>query len=65
MTAPSRCSSTIVPLGAMFAALQAAGFRVDEIVEPTPLPQVETLNRRAYELLTTAPRYLYFRAVKG
>jgi SAM-dependent methyltransferase len=53
------------PLGAMFAALRAAGFRVDEIVEPLPLPQVEELDRRAYELLTTAPRFLYFRAVNG
>jgi SAM-dependent methyltransferase len=53
------------PLGAMFGALRAAGFRVDEIVEPSPLPQVEELDRRAYELLTTAPRFLYFRAVNA
>lgn len=53
------------PLGAMFGALRAAGFGVDEIVEPMPLPQVEDLDPRAYELLTTAPRFLYFRAVVG
>jgi SAM-dependent methyltransferase len=50
------------PLGAMFGALRTAGFRVDQIVEPMPLPQVAELDRRAYELLTKAPRYLYFRA---
>ncbi|MHA6630002.1 hypothetical protein ACU61A_31565 [Pseudonocardia sichuanensis] len=49
----------------MFGALRAAGFRVDEVVEPPPLPQVEELDRRAYELLTTAPRFLYFRNVNG
>ena len=53
------------PLGAMFAALRAAGFRVDEVVEPMPLPQVEEVDPRAYELLTSAPRFLYFRAVNG
>lgn len=53
------------PLGAMFGALRGAGFRVDEIVEPMPLPQVKALDRRAYELLTTAPRFLYFRAING
>jgi SAM-dependent methyltransferase len=53
------------PLGAVFGALRAAGFRVDEMVEPMPLPQVEELDPRAYELLTTAPRFLYFRAVNG
>ena len=53
------------PLGAMFGALRTAGFRVDEIVEPQPLPQVEEVDRRAHELMTTTPRYLYFRAVNG
>jgi SAM-dependent methyltransferase len=53
------------PLGAMFGALRGAGFRVDDIVEPMPLPEVQAADPRAWQTLTTAPRFLYFRAVKG
>lgn len=53
------------PLGAMFGALREAGFRVDDIVEPMPLPVVEAEDPRAWAMLTTMPRFLYFRAVKG
>lgn len=53
------------PLGAMFGALRGADFRVDEVVEPMPLPEVEAEDPRVWAMLTTAPRFLYFRAVKA
>lgn len=51
------------PLGAVFAALREAGFRVDDVVEPQPLPECEQVDPRAFASLTTTPRFLYIRAV--
>jgi SAM-dependent methyltransferase len=53
------------PLSVMFAALRGAGFLVDEIVEPQPLPEVEQSDPRAYARLTTMPWFLYFRALNA
>jgi GrpB-like predicted nucleotidyltransferase (UPF0157 family)/ubiquinone/menaquinone biosynthesis C-methylase UbiE len=51
------------PLSRTFAMLKRAGFVVDEIAEPMPLPEAETSHPRAYESLTTTPRFLYFRLI--
>jgi SAM-dependent methyltransferase len=52
------------PLGATFGSLRAAGFRVDDIVEPMPLPECEEVDPGEYFELTRKPRFLYFRAVR-
>ncbi|MDT7727329.1 MAG: hypothetical protein QOI21_3905 [Actinomycetota bacterium] len=52
------------PLSKTFGALRQAGFTVDEIAEPMPLPEAEHLAPVAYESLITKPRFLYFRAIK-
>lgn len=51
------------PLSSVFSSLREAGFRVDDVVEPMPLPECAEVNPQAYESLTTKPRFLYFRAV--
>jgi SAM-dependent methyltransferase len=52
------------PLNNTFGALRQAGFTVDEIAEPMPLPETRHLAPAVYENLSTKPRYLYFRAIK-
>ncbi|WP_431879257.1 class I SAM-dependent methyltransferase [Amycolatopsis sacchari] len=51
------------PLSASFRALRQAGFAVDQLVEPMPLPGAKQTDPDFYPLLTTAPRFLYFRAI--
>ena len=51
------------PLSRSFAALRDAGFAVDRLAEPMPLPEAEQADPAFYPLLKTAPRFLYFRAV--
>lgn len=53
------------PLSATFSALREAGFQVDRLHEPMPLPECEAVNPFWYEKLSTTPRFLYFRAVSG
>jgi GrpB-like predicted nucleotidyltransferase (UPF0157 family)/ubiquinone/menaquinone biosynthesis C-methylase UbiE len=53
------------PLSTTFATLRRAGFVVDEIAEPMPLPEAETSHPRAYESLRTTPRFLYFRLISA
>jgi GrpB-like predicted nucleotidyltransferase (UPF0157 family)/ubiquinone/menaquinone biosynthesis C-methylase UbiE len=52
------------PLHKTFGALRQAGFTVDEIDEPMPLPETKHVAPAAYENLSTKPRFLYFRAIK-
>lgn len=52
------------PLSAMTAALVAAGFAIEAIEEPQPLPEAAVRDPGAYEKLTTAPRFLFFAARK-
>jgi ubiquinone/menaquinone biosynthesis C-methylase UbiE len=52
------------PLTAMIAAFRSAGFSIDDIVEPMPLPECAERFPDAYVTLTTAPRFLFFRLVK-
>ncbi|UJW28945.1 GrpB family protein [Saccharothrix sp. AJ9571] len=51
------------PLSQTFGALREAGFTVDVIDEPMPLPECREISPRAYASLTTTPRFLYFRAL--
>lgn len=50
------------PLSATFKALRQAGFFIDEIAEPMPLPECKDVAPDAHEKLSTRPRFLYFRA---
>jgi GrpB-like predicted nucleotidyltransferase (UPF0157 family) len=52
------------PLNKTFGALRQAGFTIDEIAEPMPLPEARHLAPAVYENLSTKPRFLYFRAIK-
>ncbi len=52
------------PLSWSFAALRESGFAVDQLVEPMPLAECEDVDPEAFKRLTTAPRFLYFRALK-
>jgi ubiquinone/menaquinone biosynthesis C-methylase UbiE len=49
------------PLTAMTAAIAAAGFVITQLVEPQPVPELESLDPANYELLRTEPRFLFFR----
>lgn len=48
------------PLHAMTDAFTAAGFRISVLSEPPPAPQARELFPREYELLATAPSFLFF-----
>ena len=47
------------PLRAIFGALREAGFVVDVLEEPMPVEECRTHDPKAYERLTTSPRFLY------
>ncbi|GAA4526841.1 GrpB family protein [Amycolatopsis samaneae] len=51
------------PLSWTFDAVRDAGFAVDRLAEPAPLPETDEVNPRAAANLRTKPRFLYFRAV--
>jgi SAM-dependent methyltransferase len=50
------------PLHAMVDALTDAGFAIEAISEPQPLPQAHDLFPEAYETLRTMPRFIFFAA---
>jgi SAM-dependent methyltransferase len=50
------------PLGAMTAALSAAGFIIDAITEPLPLPEARERFPADYQRLSTQPQFLFFAA---
>ncbi|MHA6620827.1 class I SAM-dependent methyltransferase [Pseudonocardia sp. DLS-67] len=52
------------PLSAIFNALRSAQFRLDDLMEPQPPPEMEQQDPRAYAHLTASPHLLYLRAVK-
>lgn len=52
------------PLAAMFGALRSAGFEVEDIAEPLPLPECEARFPDAYQKLVSAPRFIFFRLRK-
>jgi SAM-dependent methyltransferase len=51
------------PLSRMFGEIAEAGFRVDELSEPQPLPEVRELDPEAWERLTRNPHFLFLRLV--
>ncbi|MEC3979231.1 GrpB family protein [Amycolatopsis sp. H20-H5] len=51
------------PLSWTFTAVRDAGFAVDRIVEPMPVPEAEAPDPAWYRKLRTQPRFLYFRAM--
>jgi SAM-dependent methyltransferase len=53
------------PLSAMFRAFKEAGFVVDELSEPQPLPECRERFPEAWERLTTKPHFLFLRLVVG
>jgi ubiquinone/menaquinone biosynthesis C-methylase UbiE len=49
------------PLTAMTEAISAAGFGIVRLVEPQPLPELQSRDPAAYGVLSTEPRFLFFR----
>jgi SAM-dependent methyltransferase len=49
------------PLSAILAALAQAGWRVERLEEPRPLPACRELDPAAWERLTTKPAFLFLR----
>lgn len=49
------------PLHAMTGAFRAAGFTLDVVAEPQPDPAAESLFPADYAVLSTSPRFLFFR----
>jgi SAM-dependent methyltransferase len=52
------------PLSAITAALSQAGFCIDTIAEPLPLPDCRETDPKAYQRLSTEPWFLFVRAQK-
>jgi SAM-dependent methyltransferase len=51
------------PLSRMFREIAEAGFRVDELSEPQPLPEMRERFPEAWERLTKNPHFLFLRLV--
>jgi hypothetical protein len=51
------------PLTAMAEAIAAAGFVIERLVEPQPLPEMRDRHPDAYGKLRTRPWFLFFRIV--
>lgn len=49
------------PLTAMAEAIHDAGFVIERLVEPLPEPELRQSHPDKYELITTQPRFLFFR----
>ncbi len=52
------------PLTAMTAAITSAGFVIDQLVEPAPLPGLQRSSPQDYDKLRTKPGFLFFRLTK-
>jgi SAM-dependent methyltransferase len=53
------------PLTAMTQTIASAGFVIEQLVEPAPVPGLRDQDPAAYEKITTQPRYLFFRLRAG
>jgi SAM-dependent methyltransferase len=51
------------PLSRMFREIRDGGFRIDELLEPQPLPEVRERFPEHWERLTTRPHFLLLRLV--
>ena len=45
----------------MTHAIAAAGFVIEQLVEPEPLLELHARSPRDYAILATKPRFLFFR----
>jgi SAM-dependent methyltransferase len=63
--APVRVPNFRRPLGAMLDPLLAAGFQLERLVEPRPIPEFREQEPRDYEKLMRTPGFLCIRARKG
>ena len=52
------------PLTNMTAAITSAGFVIDRLVEPAPLPELQPRDAHDYAKLRTGPAFLFFRLTK-
>jgi len=52
------------PLAAMTAAINSAGFVIDQLVEPEPVPELRERDPADYDKLRTRPTFLFFRLAK-
>ena len=52
------------PLTAMTSAIFNAGFLIEQLIEPDPVPELEKRDPRVDRLIRTQPRYLFFRLIK-
>lgn len=48
-------------LSDMFEAIGAAGFTLEELVEPLPLPELEQIDEKLFDALSRAPSFLCLR----
>jgi SAM-dependent methyltransferase len=53
------------PLTAMTSAISRAGFVIDRLEEPSPLPELQEREPAVYRRLTTTPAFLFFRLTKA
>jgi SAM-dependent methyltransferase len=49
------------PLSVMFEEIREGGFTVDELAEPAPLRELESISPSDYRTLATEPRFLFLR----
>jgi ubiquinone/menaquinone biosynthesis C-methylase UbiE len=49
------------PLTAMTHAIASAGFVIEQLVEPSPVPELRDRDPGAYKHIATRPRFLFFR----
>lgn len=52
------------PLTAMTAAITRAGFVIDRLLEPDPLPELRQRDRQDYDRLMSRPAFLFFRLIR-
>jgi SAM-dependent methyltransferase len=52
------------PLTAMTEAISAAGFVIDELVEPAPAAELLQRDPKSHDKIRMSPRFLFFRLVK-
>jgi ubiquinone/menaquinone biosynthesis C-methylase UbiE len=52
------------PITAMTAAISRAGFVIDRMVEPSPMPPLQKIDPDRYRRLQTTPEFLHFRLIK-
>jgi len=53
-----------VPLGQLTEEFAAAGFLIERLVEPKPLPRMRELAPEVYQRLMHEPRFILFRLLK-